>query len=89
MTAIRIKGTPAADGTDDVVYDGKANEADVKPRVALSDEEISKLAGEAYRLCGYRSVKFNDGSIGVLGCPAKTIWLMNTFQALLMKASEG
>lgn len=55
-----------------------------KSATALTPARISEIAGQAYRLLGYRSVRFRDGSFGILKCPAKTISLMNTFQELLM-----
>lgn len=55
----------------------------------ITEKRISELASEAYRLCGYQTVRFGDGSVGVLKCSGKTITLMNTFQALLMKEVSG
>jgi hypothetical protein len=51
---------------------------------SISPERISELAAQAYRELGYRMMTFGDGTVGVLNCPAKTVRLMNAFQALLM-----
>ncbi len=50
----------------------------------ITPARISQIALGAYKACGYRTVSFPDGSVGVLKCAPKTILLMNTFQALLM-----
>lgn len=54
----------------------------------LTPERLSDLAKKAYTLLGYRTVNFGDGAVGVLGCPSKTIRLMNAFQDLILEAIE-
>jgi len=55
----------------------------------MTPERVSALAGQAYRELGYRVHRFSDGTRGVLGCPSKTIALMNRFQELLITEIEG
>lgn len=52
-------------------------------------EGVQSLALEAYRMNGYETVSFRDGTIGVLQCSNRTLRLMNTFQKLLLKAVGG
>lgn len=55
----------------------------------MKPERVNALATEAYRLCGYKTIRFRDGSLGILRCPAKTIQLMQAFQDLLLNELEA
>jgi hypothetical protein len=49
----------------------------------VTPERVSELMTTAYRSLGYQVVCFNDGSKGVLHCPAKTVALMTKLGELI------
>ncbi len=54
----------------------------------LTVDRLDQLVKQAYRDMGYETVRFRDGSVGVLKCPSKTIALMNRLTQLVMAELE-
>ncbi len=54
----------------------------------MTPGRLSELVLQAYKDLGYRTVRFGDGTVGVLKCPAKTIALVNRLQDLVMLELE-